>query len=381
MQVTRSTVAAAIAVFVGLTATTSLYAEDTPAKVPETMNWTSYDVGSAGYSEASAIADAFGKKFGTRVRIQPSGSAVGRLEPVLSKRATIGFLATEAFFAAEGTEDFASRRWGPQDIRTLGGRPSSHGVFTAADANIKTLADLKGHRFAYGAGNPSMSIKCNAYLAFAGLTEDDVVPVLFPTYNAAMKALVEGKADATCSSTTPSQIYELMESPRGLRWLTFDPNDKEGWKRLLSVAPFFSHYRETVGAGISKEHPIDILAWRYPVLIVRADASEDEVYNFLKAVDQTYPIYKDVTAVTPRWDLKLAGTPPIDVPFHPGAIKYLKERGIWTAEMTEWNEQRLARLHALQAAWKDAIAEGQGKSDDEFAKIWATHRKTALAKF
>jgi len=43
-----------------------------------TMIWSTYDVGSTGYVEASAVADAFGKKFGTRVRLQPSGSAIGR---------------------------------------------------------------------------------------------------------------------------------------------------------------------------------------------------------------------------------------------------------------------------------------------------------------
>lgn len=348
------------------------------AALPETMNWTSYDVGSAGYAEASAIADAFGKDFGTRIRIQPSGTAVGRLEPILRGRANIGFLATEAFFAAEGTEDFAARRWGPQDIRTLGGRPSSSGIFTAADAEIETLKDLKGKRFAYAAGNPSMNVKCNAFLSFAGLSEADVIPVVFPTYAAAMRSLAEGKADASCSSTTPSQLYELQESPRGLHWLAVDPEDAEGWKRLKAVAPFFAPYEETVGAGISDAEPVDILAWRYPVLIVRADASEDEVYNFLKAMDESYPLYKDGTSVMPRWDLDIAGTPPIDVPFHPGAIKYLKERGTWTDEMTAWNDGRLARLQALRAAWNDAIAEGEGKSDEDFAKIWATHRQAAL---
>ena len=56
-------------------------------ELPNTMVWTSYDVGSAGYAEASAIADAFGKEFGTRVRIQPSGSGIGRLQPLLQGRA------------------------------------------------------------------------------------------------------------------------------------------------------------------------------------------------------------------------------------------------------------------------------------------------------
>ena len=67
-------------------------------QLPDTMTWSAYDVGSAGYAEASAMADAFGKQYGTKIRIQPSGSSIGRLQPVLQERAEVGFLATEAFF-------------------------------------------------------------------------------------------------------------------------------------------------------------------------------------------------------------------------------------------------------------------------------------------
>lgn len=346
-------------------------------ELPDTMTWSSYDVGSAGYAEASAIADAFGKKYGTRIRIQPSGSAIGRLQPLLSGRADYAFLATETFFAAEGIHDFSTRRWGPQDLRAVAGRPSSFGIFTAADANIKTLEDLKGSRFAYVAGNPSINVKCDAFLAFVGLTRDDVDAIMFPTYANTMSSLARGEADASCTTTTPSHVYELAESPRGIRWLNV-PDDEEGWKRLREVAPFFQPYTETLGAGISEESPVNIFAYRYPVLTVRGDMDEDAVYNYIKALDETYGIYKDATAVMHRWDLEEAGTPAIDVPFHAGAIRYLKEKGIWTDEHQAWNDQRLARLNALRDAWTAALAEGDGKSDEEFAEIWETHRTQAL---
>lgn len=356
----------------------SLSASAEEPNLPDTMTWSSYDVGSAGYAEASAIADAFGKKYGTRIRIQPSGSAIGRLQPLLSGRADVGYLATETFFAAEGIHDFATRRWGPQNLRAIAGRPSSIGVFTAADAGIETMADLKGERFAYVAGNPSINVKCDAFLAFAGLTRDDLDAVMFPTYASAMSSLARGEADASCTTTTPSHVYELAESPRGIRWLDMEPNDKAGWAKVSEVAPFFAPFEETLGAGISKEDPVHIMAYRYPVMAVRADMDADAVYNMLKAVDETYPMYKDATAVMTRWDINKAGVPAIDVPFHEGAVRYLKEKGIWTAEHQAWNEARTERLNALLEAWPKAMAEGEGKSDEAFAQIWKAHRQKAL---
>jgi TRAP transporter TAXI family solute receptor len=376
----RSTIFASLAVATAMSAAPGVYAQGSEKLpgLPDTMTWSAYDVGSAGYAEASAIADAFGKKYGTRVRIQPSGSSIGRLQPVLTKRAEIGFLATETFFATEGIYDFSERRWGPQDLRSIAGRPGSFGVFTAADANIKSLKDLKGKRVAYVAGNPSVNVKCDAFLAFAGLTRDDVQAITFPTYGAAMSSVAQNQADASCTTTTPSQVYELEQSPRGIRWLDVPPNDKDGWKRLQAVAPFFQPIKETTGAGISEKNPVNLLAYRYPIMVVRADMNDKTAYAVTKALDETYGMYKDATKIMPRWKLSEAGTPAIDAPFHPGAIRYLKEKGIWTAEHQKWNDQRLARLNTLRSAWTKALAEGKGKSEEEFAKIWDQHREKAL---
>ncbi|WP_353248731.1 TAXI family TRAP transporter solute-binding subunit [Salinisphaera sp. T31B1] len=348
-------------------------------ELPKTMIWTSYDLGASGYAEASAIADAFGRQYGTRVRIQPSGSGIGRLQPVLTGRADLGFLATETFFATEGLFDFADRRFGPQDLRVLVGKPNSFDMATAADAGIETVADVKGKRVAYAAGNPSANLKCDAILAFAGLTRDDVNAIMFPTYAAAMSSLSENKADATCTVTATGQMYELAESPRGIHWLTLDPDDREGWDRLSAVAPLFTPVSESHGAGLKEGEPVDMMAYRYPVLVTRGDTSDDEAYAITKALDETYDLYKNATATASRYELSKSGKPPIDAPFHPGAVRYLKEKGIWTDADTQWNEARLARLEALRTAWDKAVDEGQDMSDDEFADLWAKRRQQTLA--
>jgi len=347
-------------------------------ELPKSMTWSSYDVGSAGYAEASAIANAFGKKYGTRIRIQPSGSAIGRLQPLISKRVDYGYLATETFFATEGLFDFAARRWGPQDLRVIAGRPSSFGMPTAADADIDTIADVKGKRLAYVAGNPSINVKCDAVLAFAGLTRDDVDLIMFPTYGAAMSSLAQNQADATCTLTTPSQMYELAESPRGIHWTGLPAGNTEGWKRLQDIAPFFAPFEETVGAGISREHPVELMAYRYPMVVVRADQSDESVYEYIKALDETFDLYKDATASMPRWDLTRAGTTPVDAPFHPGAIRYLEEKGIWTDADQQWNDARLTRLEALRTAWQDTVATHQDDDDPAFEKAWEKARQGAL---
>ncbi|RUR35388.1 TAXI family TRAP transporter solute-binding subunit [Vreelandella populi] len=348
------------------------------AELPNTMTWTAYDVGSQGHSEASAIADAFGRAYNTRVRIQPAGSAIGRLQPLLSGRADYAFLATESFFATEGLYDFSDRRWGPQDLRAIAGRPSTFGVPSAADANIHTLQDLQGKRVAYVAGNPSVNVKCDAILAFGGLTRDDVDAVMFPTHGAAMSSLVEGRADATCTTTTASQLYELEESSRGIRWVDIPADDEQGWSRMNQVAPVFQPFTETIGAGLSEDSPANMLAYRYPIIVTMADQDEEQVYQLIGALDESYDLYRDATAAIKRWSIEDAGVPPIDIPFHPGAVRYMQEKGLWDEDMQAWNDARLARLEALKNAWSSLLEEEANLNGDALAERWEERRQQVI---
>jgi hypothetical protein len=125
-----------------------------------------------------------------------------------------------------------------------------------------------------------------------------------------------------------------------------------------------------------------MIGYRYPQITVFAAASADDVYNFTKAVAEAFPMYKDAQPIMPRWDAKLAGKTPQDAPFHDGAIRYLREIGVWTQEDEEWNARRLAALKKIQAAWKDTLkaAEQDKVADDKFAEFWAKRRQAALAQ-
>lgn len=348
-------------------------------ELPRTMIWSTYDVGSTGYAEASSIADAFGQKFGIKVRIQPSGSGIGRLQPVLQGRADYGFLATESFFISEGDYDFSTPDWGPRELRAIAGRPASFSMVTAADAGIMEVADAKGKRAAFVAGNPSVNVKCEAVLAFGGLTLEDVNVVMFPTYGAAMSSMTRNEADFTCTTPTTSQLYELAESPRGIRWIALDPNDEAGWAALSGVLPIMGPFEEHIAAGLKDGEKVAMAAYRYPVVTTTKEKPADDVYAFIKALDETYDLYKDATAIMHRWALDLSGVPPIDIPFHEGAIRYLKEKGLWTDEVDAWNQTRLARMDALVAAWGEFQPANKDLPVEEFSAKWLEKKAETLA--
>lgn len=349
--------------------------------LPATMVWSVYDVGSTGYVEASAIADAFGRAFGTRVRLQPSGTSIGRILPLKQRRASHGWLANELYFAMEGLYEYAAPEWGPQDFRTLIGRKNSFGVVATRESGITKPADLRGRRLAYAPANSSVNIKVEPILAFAGLTWNDVQLIQVPSYGASLRALIEGRADCAGAAPNAAALRELEASPRGIAWVELDPANTAGWEAARRAVPFVEPFQETIGAGLSEAKPAWLMGYRYPMITVPADAPEAEVRAMMQALAESFDLYKDVNPIMPRWAMAMAGTPPMDAAFHDGAVRYLREIGQWTAEHEAWQAAMLKRHRALQAAWAAFLPEAQarGLAGEAFATAWGERRAAALA--
>ncbi len=173
-------------------------------------------------------------------------------------------------------------------------------------------------------------------------------------------------------------MREIEASPRGLVYPPFPPSDKAGWERIRKVADFFQPYRETSGAGISKDKPIDLVGYRYPIIATYSGTDAAEVYSLVKAVDESMDLIRNLTGSAANWDPKVSGKPPADAPWHDGAIRYLKEKGIWTAEHQAWQDQRMARLKKVQAGWADARKKFGSKGDEAWPKFWEEYRVKTL---
>jgi TRAP transporter TAXI family solute receptor len=365
----------------------SALADGHAPKLPKSNVWTAYDLGSSGYAEAAGVANAFQKKYKARVRIIPSGTSIGRLLPLTTGKAQYGFLANEAYFAAEGTYDFAVPEWGPQDLRIITGRLANVGMATAKDAGIKEISDLKGKRVGYVKGNPSVNVKNDAYLAFGGLTRDDVQVVWFGSYGAMKTAVIAGQLDAFGSVTTSANMREIEASPRGLHWPNFWPDNKEGWKKVTDVVSFAAPGKETKGAALSDANPAWLVGYRYPMITTYARTSADDAYNMIKALDQAFDDYSKTTASSFNWEVSKAGRPPYDTPAHDGAVRYMKEKGYWQPEDQAWQDKRLARLNAVLDGWDNARAafdEMRAEKAKEKVKVgddaWAAYWEDYIAK-
>lgn len=346
-------------------------------KLPEQMSWTAYGTGSAGYNQSVAIGAALQNATGTNLRVLPGKNDVARTEPLRQRK--VLFSATGvggSFMAQEGVFVFGSENWGPQKVRVLianNGGTVGLAVGVANDVGIKTYADLKGKRVAWVKGAPALNVNVTAYLAYAGLTWDDVEKVEFGGFGDSWKGMVNNKVDAAFASTNSGRAYEMAASPRGLFWPPIDAGNKEGIARMREIAPFFATMTAKVGATIDDTPGTPTAGYAYPVLVAMEDQDEDLVYNMTKAMVELFDQYKDKAPGINGWALDKQDFAWVS-PYHAGAIRYYKEIGVWTDEAQAHNDNLIKRQEALAAAWEALKAE----NPDDWEAAWAAKRREAL---
>jgi TRAP transporter TAXI family solute receptor len=373
--------ATVLACGLGLTATLALAQSAPPPGLPATLAWSAYDVGSGGYNQAVAIGNALKQRYGVNLRVLPGKSDISRTLPV--REGQVQFSANGvggSYLAQEGVYEFGVRNWGPQPIRGLMLNNSDQvlTVVAARDSGIKTAADLKGKRVAWVIGSPSLNQNITAILAFANLTWNDVKRVDFGGFGAAMDGVIEGQADAAFASSISGKVYQLEKSPRGLVYPVIAHNDKAGWERMNKIAPFFFPFWGAEGAGLSKDNKVESATYPYPILMSYASLDANVAYGMTRAMVETFDMYKDAAPGNNGWAVERQNFAWV-IPFHDGAIRFWKERGLWKPEHQAHNDRLIARQKVLADAWK-AVQSGSHADDKAFEQAWMKARAEALTK-
>jgi len=350
-------------------------------KLPPTLTFTAYDTGTAGFNIAVAVGKMMKDKYGTDVRVLPAGNDVARLAPLRAGRAVSSAMGSGAYFAQEGVFEFGAREWGPQPLQlvlsSVDCNAGSLGV--ARDTGVTEVKQLRGKRVGFVVGSPALNQNALAILAFGDLKQSDVKIVEFSSYGAMWKGLINNDVDAAFATTITGPAKEAETSPRGIIWPPLPHNDKAGWQRVQKVGSFFFPHVATCGAGISPEKPIELGNYPYPIFVVYGSQPADQVYALTKAMITGYDAYKDnapgasglaASRQTMKWV----------VPFHPGAVKALKEAGNWSDADQAHNDGLIKRQGVLAAAWADYGKSGPPSDDKAFLDGWMKAREAALAK-
>ena len=349
-------------------------------KLPSNISWTAYGTTSSGYAQSVGLGKMLKEKYDADLRIIPGKNDVSRMAPLKAGQSPLCACGIASYFAQEGVLMFAAKDWGPMRLYSLFSNLGRNGqsIMAAADAGIKTAADLKGKRVTWVKGGDALNQNATAFLAFGGLTWNDVQKVEVPGWKQSADAVLNGQADATWGSTISSAYTQIAASPRGVYFPPLPPSDKAGWERAKAVAPWWTPTKVTAMVkGAKNDLPHEGSNYPYPLFVAVQGTPDDLAYGLTKAVMENYESFKESG---PGMDGYQLSNQPLEYifPYHPAAIQYYKEKGVWTAEHDKHNAALLKRQDVLAAAWKEM--QGKDVADDQFAAEWLKVRAAALKK-
>lgn len=203
------------------------------------------------------------------------------------------------------------------------------------DSPIKSCSDFKGKVIGVGpAGSATLNIWSKKHLAAGwGITFDDIKPKYI-----AFHEITRGIRDNTIDAGLIAAGYPIaavMELARDIpiRLLETDPVAlKKMQAKYPNVTPFV--FPAGTYNGIDK----DVSTYVVPQMwLCRADLSEDLVYKIIKAVYDNSEERNAIHPMAKKYTIENAfrGSKSVPVGYHPGAIKYYKEKGIWD-KMTQY---------------------------------------------
>jgi TRAP transporter TAXI family solute receptor len=202
------------------------------------------------------------------------------------------------------------------------------GPLVAKPSNFMTVKDLKGAKGPSGfKASPLFNELVKAAMASSSMTPADMKAVPISALVPSWKALMAGKIDFAIGAYGSGFMKRIAQKTGGIRFLSLD-NSAAAQARIAKIIPGAEIKTVNPNPKIpGVEVPTNLFHFDY-MAFAGKHVSDDVVYRVTKALFENK---KALVAASGLWrgftpkgmskDQKLA--------YHPGAIKFYKEKGTW----------------------------------------------------
>jgi len=230
--------------------------------------------------------------------------------------------AAISYFAVRGAEGW-DKAYDVKAVMTLA--PNVALFITPESSGVKTIADLKGQRVVVGPAGAGFEYFIRPILGAHGVTYDEFTP-LNNTQIGAVDMLSDGSASAAfLGGAVPTASITQAASGGDIHFIPFDG---EALESLPEDYEFFRSATIPAGTYRGLDEPYQGLDVGSMHLIVNGATDEELVYQITKT------LYENRAEVVERHPAGKAineknVTRSTGIDFHPGAIRFYKEIGIW----------------------------------------------------
>jgi hypothetical protein len=276
------------------------------------------------YSFGGAICQIYNTKLeNMNVTAQSTGASKENIRLVGSKEAELAIVQNDVLdYAYNGIELFNGEK--VQNIRTVAVLyPEIIQIVVSPDSGINSIADMKGKRISVGDAGSGVEANAKQILEAYGMTFDDI-QASHLSFSESASAFKDKQLDGFfVTAGSPNPAIQEITALQSIKLLAVDDATAD---KLIEKYPFYTKYsisKETYKGMESDTNTLAVMA----TLIAGSELGEDVVYKLTKALFEYQAELASAHAKGNEMRLATA-VQGVSVPFHPGAEKYYKEKGL-----------------------------------------------------
>lgn len=292
------------------------------AALAQTYGFATLPPGSLNHTTASAVAKVLKEKAGINMLVQPTAGDQIIVPMVARGEVEVGITnILELANYYEGGKN--------PNLRLIGtAHPLRTAFWVRKDTPMQGISDLKGKKVPLGySAMRTIDTVSRAILATGGLTEKDVSPVMVPNVVRSADDFISGAADMFFFAFGGPKVREADVTVGGIRVLEINAAGMDAARKVTPYGYLTDAAPGPVFTGVTK--PMKVYTFDN-VLITHAKVPDEVIYKMIETLEQNKP---DLVSVQPVLrEFSAAGLfKKYDVPYHAGALKYFKDKGIEAA--------------------------------------------------
>ncbi|HEX2553560.1 MAG TPA: TAXI family TRAP transporter solute-binding subunit [Microvirga sp.] len=309
--------------FAGAAAALAIAGAALPAQAQDFINILTGGTSGVYYPLGVALSKVYTDKIpGSRPSVQATKASVENLNLLQQGKGEIAFTLGDSLALGWAGDEDAGFKGKLNKLRGIAAvYPNYIQVVASKDSGIKTLADLKGKRLSVGAPKSGTELNARAILQGAGLSYQDLGKIEYLPFNESVELMKNRQLDATLQSAglgvasirdlASSVEIVVVEIPAAVV-------DKVGSPYVKVSIPANTYTGQTQAVATAAV---------VNYLVTHSGVKDEAVYQMTKAVFESLPDLAAAHAAAK--DIKLeSAMQGMPVPMHPGAEKYLREKGI-----------------------------------------------------
>jgi TRAP transporter TAXI family solute receptor len=269
--------------------------------------------------------------------VEPVGGSTPNIHALNTNRVDVAITNAMASFNAYQAKGRFKK---PVDVGILVvGNPSLRQLVIRKGSGITKVEDIKGRVFiGRRPALPEIQLITNALFKVYNVDPKSLRVIPTTETNEAMDALAAGTVDAGIIPGSAGAGYFQKASREGK--IEFFPIPEDKMQAMLKMLPP-AFDLETVPAGTYAGQTKPYIAFDMSTTFVASTKhlSEENGYKLVKTLFDHFDQFKTYHSAAKYWTIDRT-LKQAKIPFHPGAVRYFKEKNRWTADL----EKRQAAL-------------------------------------